>query len=182
MKIAITGGTAGIGQAIGDVYEAQGHEVARLSRRTGHNIRSVPKVADAIMDSDMFINNAQSGFAQIELLFEMCQRWQGTKKTIVVISTLITQDPMSVIPGLDMELYRIQKLALEEAVQQLRFKRLGLKIILVRPGKIATTPGQTPPVADPVNWAKNLVDIMESAEKNNLCVTDISLEQQPWTL
>ena len=71
MKIAITGGTAGIGQALGDLYEQQGHEVVRLSRRTGHNIRIIPRTADAIEPCDIFINNAQVGFAQTELLFEM---------------------------------------------------------------------------------------------------------------
>ena len=75
MKIAITGGTSGIGQAMGNEYEHRGHEVLRLSRRTGHNIRSIPKIADVIDPCDVFVNNAQAGFAQTELLFEMSQRW-----------------------------------------------------------------------------------------------------------
>ena len=97
MKIAITGGTAGIGQALGNAYESRGHEVVRLSRRTGHNIRVIPKIADAIEPCDLFVNNAQAGYAQTELLFEMAQRWAGTRKHIIVISTMMTQDPVSVI-------------------------------------------------------------------------------------
>ena len=85
MKIAITGGTAGIGQALGNKYEALGHEVVRLSRRTGHNIRVIPKMADTIQPCDLFINNAQAGYAQSELLFAMADRWQGTKKHIIVM-------------------------------------------------------------------------------------------------
>jgi short-subunit dehydrogenase len=46
MKIAITGGTAGIGQALGNEYQSRGHTVLRLSRRTGYNIRVIPKIAD----------------------------------------------------------------------------------------------------------------------------------------
>ena len=71
MKIAITGGTSGIGQALSNQYEHRGHEVLRLSRRTGHNIRVIPKLADAIEPCDVFVNNAQAGYAQTELLFEM---------------------------------------------------------------------------------------------------------------
>ena len=129
MKIAITGGTAGIGQALGNKYEALGHEVVRLSRRTGHNIRVIPKMADAIQPCDLFINNAQAGYDQSELLFAMADRWQGTKKHIIVISTQMTQSPVSSLPGLDMDQYRIQKVALEESVRQLRNQDLGIRWI-----------------------------------------------------
>ena len=44
MKIAITGHSAGIGQALAMLYVKQGHEVVGLSRRNGYNIRSIPKV------------------------------------------------------------------------------------------------------------------------------------------
>ena len=44
MKIAITGHSAGIGQALSKVYESKGHEVVGLSRRNGNNIRALPKI------------------------------------------------------------------------------------------------------------------------------------------
>jgi NADP-dependent 3-hydroxy acid dehydrogenase YdfG len=176
MKIAITGGTAGIGQALGNEYEASGHEVLRLSRRNGHNIRMMPKIADLIQPCDMFINNAQVGYAQTELLFEMAQRWAGSGKHIMVISTMMTQHPVSVLPGLDMTAYRVQKVALEEAVKQIQHCCLGVKITLVRPGNIATSADKTvPPAADVDNWAKFLVHTLETAKANNLVIPDISL-------
>lgn len=176
MKIAITGGTAGIGQALGNEYQTLGHEVLRLSRRTGHNIRVTPKIADTIEPCDMFINNAQAGYAQTELLFEMAQRWAGSGKHIMVISTIMTQDPVSVLPGLDMMAYRIQKTTLEQAVSQIRNSRLGIKITLVRPGNIATSADKTvPPAADVDNWAKFLIRTLETALANNLVIPDISL-------
>lgn len=176
MKIAITGGTAGIGQALADIYESQGHEVLRLSRRTGHNIRSVPKIANVIESCELFINNAQAGYGQTELLFEMANRWQHTGKQIMVISTMMTQDPTSALPGLDMDHYRVQKVALEEAVSQLRNRRLGIDITIVRPGYIATQPGATvPPAADVNNWARTLVNLFDVAQKNNLMIPEISL-------
>jgi NADP-dependent 3-hydroxy acid dehydrogenase YdfG len=176
MKIAITGGTAGIGQALGNAYESWGHEVVRLSRRTGHNIRSIPKIADAIEPCDVFVNNAQAGFAQTELLFEMANRWTGTKKHIMVISTMMTQDPASPLPGLDMDAYRIQKVALEETVKQLHHQQLEIKFTLVRPGMVGTAPERpVPPAADVDVWANTLVHILEMADVNGLVIPDISL-------
>jgi NAD(P)-dependent dehydrogenase (short-subunit alcohol dehydrogenase family) len=116
VKIAITGHTAGIGQAIAQEYRLYGHEVVGLSKRDGNNIRNIPKICVQIEPCDMFVNNAQAGYAQTELLFEMAQRWQGTRKHIIVISTIMTQDPVSVLPGLDMLAYHQQKVTLEEMV------------------------------------------------------------------
>ena len=174
MKIAITGHTAGIGQALAEAY--YGNEIVGISKRDGNNIKNVPKVADLIEPCDMFINNAQAGYAQTELLFEMARRWEGTRKHIVVISTMMTQDPMSVIPGLDMDQYRIQKVALEQAVHQLRQRDLQIRFTIVRPGNIATSPDKTvPPAADVGQWARTLVGIFRMAEANDMWVPDISL-------
>ena len=179
MKIAITGHTAGIGQALAQIYSQHGHDIVGLSRREGNNIRNIPKIADQIEPCDMFVNNAQAGYAQTELLFEIAQRWAGTKKHIVVISTQMTQDPVSVLPGLDMLAYHQQKVTLEEMAKQLRYQRLGVNITIVRPGFIATQPGQTvPPAADVGNWAKTLFDVLSMAKNNNLTIPDISLGPQ----
>lgn len=176
MRIAITGHTAGIGKALAKEYTAIGHEIVGLSRRDGHNIRNIPKICDHIESCDMFVNNAQAGYSQTEILFEMAKRWQGTKKQIVVISTMMTQDPISVLPGLDMDQYRIQKVALEAAVQQIRSRRLGIKIAIVRPGYVATQPGQeSPPAADVDVWAKTLIALLKIAQDNSLIIPDISL-------
>lgn len=179
MKIAITGHTAGIGKALAEKYSLNGHEIIGLSKREGNNIRNIPKICNQIEPCDVFINNAQAGYAQTELLFELANRWTGTGKHIIVISTMMTQDPVSSILGLDMDQYRVQKVALEEAVQQLRYRRLKVKITLVRPGYIATQPGQTvPPAADVNNWARTLVDLFDLVTRNNLSIPDISLGSQ----
>ena len=101
MKIAITGHTKGIGQALAEAYQSRGHEIVGLSRSTGHNIRSIPKCADLIETCDMFVNNAQAGFAQTELLFEMHRRWRAQEKTIISIGSQITNYPVSTIENLD---------------------------------------------------------------------------------
>jgi NADP-dependent 3-hydroxy acid dehydrogenase YdfG len=176
MKIAITGHTAGIGQALANIYQSQGHEIVGLSRRNGNNIRNMPKIIDQIESCDVFINNAQVGYCQTDLLFEMALRWQGTKKHIIVISTMMTQDPISNLAGLAMVQYRVQKIALEEAVSQIRHQQLGIKITVVRPGNIATSPDKTvPPAADVDVWARTLLNLLSTAQDNNLTIPDISL-------
>ena len=112
----------------------------------------------------MFINNAQAGFAQTELLFEIHRRWSDTNKHIIVISTMMAQHPVSVLEGMDE--YRLQKVALEAAVHQLRYKNpSGPIITLVRPGR----------VEDPTTWARTLVGLFRMAEANGLVIPDISL-------
>jgi NADP-dependent 3-hydroxy acid dehydrogenase YdfG len=176
VKIAITGHTAGIGQALANEYLLDGHEIVGLSQREGNNIRNTPKICDQIEPCDVFVNNAQAGYAQTELLFEMVKRWSGTRKHIIVISTMMTQDPVSVLPGLEMDHYRIQKVALEQAVSQIRARRLGVTITLVRPGNIATSPDKTVPLAADVgNWARTLLDLLDMAKNNDLIIPDISL-------
>lgn len=179
MKIAITGHTAGIGKALASCYQLRGHEIIGLSKREGHNIRNTPKIADLITHCDMWINNAQAGFAQTELLFEMVNRWQGTNKSIVVISSMMTQHPSSSLPGLDMDLYRVQKVALEESVKQIRSRSTGVRLTIVRPGNIATSPDKTvPPAADVGHWAETLVKIFEIAAPD-LIIPEISLGPAP---
>ena len=176
MKIAITGHTAGIGQALAEEYLLDGHEIVGLSQREGNNIRNTPKICNQIDPCDVFINNAQAGYAQTELLFEMVKRWKGTSKHIIVISTMMTQDPMSTISGLDMDHYRVQKIALEEAAKQIRNRRLGVKITIVRPGAVATQSIQTvTPAADVNNWARTLIDLLDMAKNSDLAIPEISL-------
>jgi nucleoside-diphosphate-sugar epimerase len=177
MKIAITGHTAGIGQALAEEYRLDGHEIVGLSQSEGNNIRNTFKICDQIEPCDVFVNNAQAGYAQTELLFEMAKRWQGSGKHIIVISTQMTLEPKAFDESLDQ--YRIQKVALEQAVHQLRSRHYDPRITLVRPGNIATTPNKTvPPAADVANWARTLLDLFDMATRNNLCIPDISLGPQ----
>ena len=157
MKIAVTGHSAGIGQALVKQFENNGHEIIGLSRRNGYNIRSLPKVAGMIEPCDLFINNAQVGYAQTELLFEVWRRWQGQQKYIVNISTQMTD--MMLPPKEEWDEYIIQKKALELANQLLENRNPWPRLLLVRPGGIATQPGQTPPeYMDVDEYAQGLSD------------------------
>lgn len=176
MKIAITGHSAGIGKALSEIYTENGHDVIGLSRRNGYNIRSITKVVSMIEPCDIFINNAQVGFAQTELLFAVYKAWHGKKdKTIINISTMMTSFPISALPGIEMTEYYVQKKALEEAIVQLRNYQTGPKICLIKPGAVATQPGQIEPCpyANVNEWARQLVKILDAGP--NLEVSEIAL-------
>ena len=159
-RIAITGHSAGIGQAFAKIYKEQGHDVVGLSRRNGFNIRNIPKLLGEIESCDIFINNAQIGFAQTELLFAVHQAWQGVpNKQIISISTLMTSLPISCIQGLDMLHYHVQKTRLEEAVRLVRGLQDWPKLCLIKRRK-TDTQGQGGVNVDA--WAKKVLETIDT--------------------
>jgi NADP-dependent 3-hydroxy acid dehydrogenase YdfG len=177
MNIAITGHSAGIGQAFARIFEEQGHKIMGLDQRNGYNIRSVPTVAAMIEPCDWFINNAQDGFAQTELLIEVYRLWKDIpNKRIINISTIMTSHPVSTLPGLELLAYRIQKKALEETHHQLRFLETWPKLTLIKPGAVATQLVEDIDMkkANVDEWVSTVVRILEAAEPN-LEVTELTL-------
>ena len=83
MIIAITGHKHGIGKAFAEQLSARGHEIIGISRSEGENIRRITHTTNLIEPCDLFINNAQSMFAQTELLYAVWEKWaKGEKKWI----------------------------------------------------------------------------------------------------
>jgi short-subunit dehydrogenase involved in D-alanine esterification of teichoic acids len=172
MKIAITGHTRGIGKALADAYAAQGHEIVGLSKSQGHDINRPWTLVPLIEPCDVFINNAQDGFAQTNLLFEVWDKWQNnTNKKIINIGAKMSQEPLCTVPGIWMTRYRVHKTALDEAIKQLRHQSPFPKIICVRPAGVATD-GQ-PSGVDAAAWASRLVNILENQEGTQ--VLDVTL-------
>lgn len=179
MKIAITGHTAGIGQAFARYLSVRGHEIIGLSKREGNNIRNIPKIVGEILPCDVWINNAQSGYAQTELLYKVAEAWAGDRsKMIWNISTMMTQDPnVPDIPGqswTSIAEYKNQKRALEDAFRQLKNR---CTMCLIRPGAVATQPYNQAGVnaADVDAWVKTVCDFYISARASNLWPEQLSL-------
>jgi hypothetical protein len=179
MLIAITGHTAGIGQSFTKILESRGHGIVGISRRTGENIRRIEHVANMIERCDMFINNAQTAYAQTELLYAVWSRWQGIEgKYIWNISTQMTEHPINGTPDrqddLIMSQYRNQKLALEEASRQLRFKNVWPNISVIRPGGVATQQNfDNTNKANVDVWVKSIIDMFSHNE--NINISEISV-------
>ena len=178
MKIAITGHTAGIGKSFAGQLAQRGHSIIGISRRDGENIRRVPHTASLIEPCDLFINNAQTGYYQTELLYEVWSRWQGQQRYIWNISTMMTESPVNSQPDgqddLIMSQYRNQKLALEGASRQLRFKNKYPEISIIRPGGVATQKHfDTRNKADVDTWVRSIIDMFSHNE--NVFISEISV-------
>ena len=183
MKIAITGRSAGIGKALGDILESRGHEIIGISRRDKENIRRIPHTANLIEPCDGFINNAQEAYAQTELLYAVSEKWQGQSKWIWNISTMMTESPThQLVEGLteaQVNAYRTQKMSLEEASRQLRKLYPSIQYSIIRPGHINThgTGG-----ADVKQWAEQVINAFVTADANSCKISEFSLGPSKRTL
>ena len=182
MKIAITGHTAGIGQAFAKILADRGHEIVGLSNRQGDNIRNTAKIVEKITHCDIFINNAQAGYAQTELLYEVWEKWQDQPgKHIWCIGTMMTQSPVDQsVPGqkeISMSQYRNQKIALDDAIAQLRNKKHMPVVTMIRPGAVATQPGQISewPYCNVDTWASVVVSTMLLANEQGMRYNELAL-------
>lgn len=69
MKCVITGHTTGLGKAMYDAFKAAEWEVIGVSRQTGYDLTTdVDRVVELVNGADLFINNANVGRAQLNLL------------------------------------------------------------------------------------------------------------------
>lgn len=171
MKIGITGHSKGIGKALHEIL-SQEHEVLGFSRSNGYDIQTKQaQIIDQIKDCDVFVNNAWSGFYQINLLNSMFELWKDDEtKTIVNVSSL------SKYPGLSGNTggYSATKAALSHQAFLLMFKTdRKCRIINVNPGYVKTdmvagvtgksmlTPEE---VAESIAWAVNQPQHIEIGE------------------
>jgi NAD(P)-dependent dehydrogenase (short-subunit alcohol dehydrogenase family) len=136
MKIAITGHTAGIGLALTNLYSSLGHEVLGFSRTTGYNI-AVPadrtRIITDSQDCDIFYNNAHDwygdNFAEVALFDELWHAWQGQRRIIVNISSLLVAEQRRPKSGM---LYRSGKVALEDLSKFLQVESAWPQITVIR--------------------------------------------------
>lgn len=174
MKIAITGYSEGIGKSFANILSKQGHEIVGLSRRNGHNIRSLNKIIGPIVECDMFINNAQVGFAQTELLYKVWQQWHDQPKTIWNIGSMISLDTDV---DFDLEEYKLQKQTLDQAHYNLLNQEASCQLFLIRPGTVATQQYNDEGV-DSANvnaWVSTICETWNIASDRNLKIEELNL-------
>jgi hypothetical protein len=91
----------------------------------------------------------------------------------------MTEQPVNSRPegqdDLTMSQYRNQKLALEGASRQLRFKHVWPKISIIRPGGVATQDNlNNTNKANAYVWVKSIIDTF--THNDNIMVSEISVE------
>lgn len=135
MKIAITGHTSGIGKAFIELCDHKNIEWSGFSRSNHYDLTMQPLApALAIEECDVFVNNAYAGFAQVDVLYAVWDKWKSFDKQIVCISSVspdVTKD--HVWP------YSIHKGALDKACAQLHnIPESNCRVINIKPGWVDT--------------------------------------------
>jgi hypothetical protein len=181
MKIAITGHSKGLGASLKTVYETKGFEVIGFSRSNGYDLRNwdtMQKMLTQVRDCDMFISCAKPDFVQTTILYELWKLWQGQEKTIINISSILTQYPTcppALFNNPDMDFYRTSKLSLNEACSQLSFKNYLPRIMLVKPGHLYNNPITPDEEIRLLKWVNTFVDIINISQKNSFSLDEITL-------
>lgn len=91
MKVAITGHSKGLGKALKECFEANGHEVIGFSRSNGYDIADSEvraSIAAELADCDVFVNNAYYPNVQQLMLAEACAVFENTNKVVINISSM----------------------------------------------------------------------------------------------
>jgi NADP-dependent 3-hydroxy acid dehydrogenase YdfG len=156
-KIAITGHTSGIGKAIFERMLSYGHEVTGFSRSNGFDIEHPDAIIDAVRTSTVFVNNAHSSYAQVNLLQRLYPIWKDLDKTIICIGSNAPESTGRLHP------YGTEKAALDHACDQLaplgRCRVVNLKLGYVDTPRVATVRARKlapETVADTVSWLLGL--------------------------
>lgn len=126
--IAITGATSPVGRVIADHF-AKTYNVKRISRDTDYDITTrlgYLKALNDIEHADVFINMANVGNTQTQLLLDVHERWSCSNKAgkIISVGTLTTLAGVDVITALNVNLNMLgNKLLLDKVHNELSIKQ-----------------------------------------------------------
>jgi len=183
MKIAITGHTAGIGQALAAVYQHHGHEVMGFSRSNGYDIRCADRrsaIIQACRDADVFVNNARGSpgdeFAQVKLLFEIWQAWQAQQRQIINISSSLT---MRWEHDVGILTYRTSKRALEDACDFLWNKSAWPAVSVIAPCRTDTPSTEYLKTSNKVDTMEFAQLVYQTSTQTNFRVQILKLALNP---
>jgi hypothetical protein len=173
MKIAITGHTSGIGQAVATWMIEHGHEVQGFSRSTGYDISldaTLNQILEESVGVDIFINNAYVDMQQTKLLYMFHKAWLNQQKTIVNIGSCRTQrlDYTHFQRPTYPRYYVASKASLDYGCKELWNYSAWPRVMLVKPCGTATPRAANYPVPDLVA-PSDMADLICSAIFETRC-------------
>ena len=128
-----------------------------FSRSNGYDI-AIPAIQDQIvaeaLDSDVFINNAYSGFAQADIMVKILDEWKHVPdKWIVNVGSLASyHDKRRLHP------YSVHKIAVDRQAEQIQANFTWPKVINFRPALFESDMGFS---SEFNRWRKKIpVDVM----------------------
>lgn len=136
-KVALTGHTRGIGQAIAHALVKRNCEVIGMSRSNGFDLAEKETIEAILKKSEsatVFINNAYYGWAQIDLLYALFEKWREQNRMIINISSNSGDGDKTYAHK-----YASIKSALDKASQQLNnIPDARCRVVNIRPGWVET--------------------------------------------
>lgn len=132
MKVYVTGGSKGLGKALVESLQDEMGRVTDLSRTTGYDLS---KDLEAFVkdDFDVYINNAQYGFQQTELLYRLFEENKYRDCHIINIGSVSGDGDRK-----EVNKYAVEKAALEKATVQLQLVKSECHVSLVKLGRMET--------------------------------------------
>jgi NADP-dependent 3-hydroxy acid dehydrogenase YdfG len=174
MKYMITGGSRGLGANLVKHFNGDS-----FCRGNGYDITTdVPRLAEASLTYDVFINNAFDGpfqepwanFAQTNLLYAVANLWKENNKAGYIINIGSVGSQGVTAPNPSFETYRVSKAALEHASKQgtQAFKQnvVPFKTTLITLDRLDTDLSRSRP-----NWTGNGIVLQDITDFIKYAVT-----------
>jgi NAD(P)-dependent dehydrogenase (short-subunit alcohol dehydrogenase family) len=171
MKIAITGHTDGIGLAIAQRRNERGDAIDGFSRTNGWELPAMQReLVKRLVEGeyDVFVNNVHADWSQVEVLHDVWHQWMGSRRTIICVGSRASN-----LERESINVYDVQKVALDAMCRQLQRISCGVKVVNLRLGyvdtaRVAHRPGNrkmtVQQVADVVDWILAMPDNMVAKE------------------
>lgn len=140
--VAITGHTSGIGKGLYEHFESQGCRVKGFSLDTGFDIslkENQEQIIELTKDCDLFINNAYSGYAQVDIA-HLWQQQHWHDKHFIINTSSMAAEPLADIPTNFPWLtpYGEEKYAINKKSWEINHSGSKCKSIVIMPGVVAT--------------------------------------------
>lgn len=151
MKIIITGTTAGLGLACKE-YFSPNHSIIEYNRPQ-HNL-DVTVDTYVTTDFDVYINNAYSGWGQVDLLYKLYEANKDRQCMIINIGSVSADGNYDFINP-----YAVHKAALDKACMQMQLLNTECRVIQFKIGRMDTrmVAHRPPPKLSPV-WVAQQID------------------------
>lgn len=166
MKIFITGHTRGLGESLYNIFKDE-HDCVGISKSTGHHVgKKQSEIIQEAQDCDLFINNAEYKFAQVQLFERLAAVWwDDPTKTILNINSWTRLTKLN-----DPEVFA--KKELHKRASRLTDERGPRKcrVINITPGHIKTSDSSSQPklemneVVQAVQWCISLPQHIEVSD------------------
>jgi NADP-dependent 3-hydroxy acid dehydrogenase YdfG len=141
-KVAVTGHSSGIGKGVYNYFVASGINTMGFDKKSGFDVSTKENqdlIVELSKDCDLFINNAYSGYAQVELM-NLWQQQHWHDRHFIINTSSMAAEPLADIPNTFPWLtpYSEEKYAINKASWKINHSGSKCKSIVIMPGVCQT--------------------------------------------